>query len=101
VNVQRFLTQTVLLERRLTQDSYAGNTYAAPVKVAARWLTSTHLVRGRDGGEVVSDTYLSTLAPISEGDRVTDEAGRAREVVRVRINRGTRGTMSHYVAYLA
>jgi len=101
VNVARFLTQTAVLERRVTQDTYAGNAYAAPVTISVRWATEAHLLRGRDGGEVVSDTHLSTLAVIREGDRVTDEAGRAREVVRVRVNRGTRGTMSHYVAYLA
>jgi hypothetical protein len=101
VNVQRFLTQTAVLERRTTQDAYSGHAYAAAVTIPARWATATRLLQGKDGGEVVSDTHVSVTALITEGDRITDESGRARTVVRVRANRGTRGTFSHYVAYLA
>jgi len=101
MNVQRFLTQSIQLERRTAQDAWAGNTFAAPVLISARWATADRVTRGRDGGEIVSDAHFSTLAPVSEGDRVTDESGRAREVIRVRTNRDSRGFFSHYVAYLA
>ena len=101
MNVARFLTQTAVLERRTAQDAYAGNTYASPVSISVRWATEARLLRGLDGGEVISSSFVSTLAEVTEGDRITDEAGRAREIVRVRRNRDTRGTFSHYVAYLA
>ena len=101
MNIQRFLTQAAVIERRTTQDAYSGHSYAAPVTVLARWATATRLLQGRDGGEVVSDTHVSVIALVTEGDRITDEAGRARTVVRVRRNTTTRGVFTHYVAYLA
>jgi len=101
MNVRRFLTQSAVIERRETQDAYSGHTYATAVTVPARWATATRLLQGKDGGEVVSDTHVSMIALVTEGDRVTDESGRARTVVRVRANRDTRGHFSHYVAYLA
>ena len=101
MDVSRFLKQPVLLERRVSTDAYSGNSYATGVTVPARWFSEVSVLMGDDRREVVSSAHVSLLVEVSEGDRITDESGRAREVVRVRRNRDTRGVFSHYVAYLA
>jgi hypothetical protein len=101
MDVARFMKQTAVLERRTATDAYDGTTYATGVTVNVRWFTEATVVRTRDAREVISSAHVSLKDTITEGDRITDESGRAREVVMVRKNRDTRGTFSHYVAYLA
>lgn len=93
--------QTAALERRSDTDAYTGNTYAAPVTIAVRWHTEERVLRYDDGREVVSTAHISTAEAIAVGDRVTDETGRKREILRVRLNRDTTGRYSHRVGYLA
>lgn len=100
MNVARLFRQSATLERRTTTDAYDGHAYATPVSIAVRWFTDNAVVLSDDRREVTSNARLSTLAVINPGDRVTDEAGRKREVIQVRLNRSTRGAFSHYVAYL-
>lgn len=93
--------QTATLERRTGTDGYRGTTYAAPETIAVRWFTEERVLRFDDGREIVSSSHVSTAVAIAEGDRITDEDGRKREVVRVRLNRDTTGRYSHRVGYLA
>lgn len=101
MDVARFFTQTAVLERRTASDAYDGNTYATGTTVNVRWFTEATVVRTNDRREVISSAHVSLTNTVTEGDRITDESGRAREVVLVRKNRDTRGTFSHFVAYLA
>jgi len=93
--------QTAVWERRISTNAYDGNTYAAAVTIAVRWFTEERVLRFNDGREIVSGSHVSTSATIAEGDRITDEDGTAREVVRVRLNRDTTGRYSHRIGYLA
>lgn len=93
--------QTAELERRSDTDAYDGNTYAAAVTIAVRWRTEERVLRYDDGREVVSTAHISTVEVISVGDRITDETGRKREILRVRLNRDTTGRYSHRIGYLA
>lgn len=99
--IDRFLQQTAQLERRTATDAYSGTTYSEPIPIQVRWFTEDTVLRYDDGREVISSAYVSTTTFIAEGDRITDEAGRAREVKRVRFNRDTSGRDSHYVGWLA
>ncbi len=99
--VTPFLRQTAALERRTGTSAYTGNTYTTPETIRVRWYSQETVLRFDDGREVISDAHISTRAAITEGDRITDERGRAREIVRVRRNRDTRGAFSHWVGYLA
>jgi len=107
VNVQRFLRQEATLERRTGSDSYAGDTFDAPVTIAVRFFTETERV-DNDGSASdaarsitrIASTYVSTTASVSVGDRITDENGTARYVESVRKNRDVKGTFSHFVAAL-
>lgn len=99
--VTPFLRQTAVLERRTATSAREGNTYAAPETIDVRWYSEETVLRFDDGREIVSGSHISTRALISEGDRVTDEDGRARAIVRVRRNRDTRGAFSHWIGYLA
>lgn len=101
VDVRRFLTQHVQVERRVSTDAFRGHSYAPPEVVRARWFTEVSVLAGDQDRQLLSSAHVTLLEPVSEGDRITDEAGRSREVVRVRTNRDTRGNFSHYVAYLA
>ena len=101
MSVRKFLTSSVSVERRTGSDPYSGDTFAAPVSVAARWFDEARVVRGFDAREVLSNAHVSVVEPIGVGDRVTAPDGRAREVVMVRRNETTRGVFSHFVAYLA
>jgi hypothetical protein len=99
--IQRFLTDTVVLERRTGTDAFDGNAYAAPVSIPARLHSETTVVRGADGREITSSAHVSTTELVSPGDRVTDVYGVPREVLTVRINKRTNGEFSHYVGFLA
>lgn len=99
--VDRFLKQAAVLERRTATDAYRGTSYAAPETIKVRWHAEVTVLRTDDGREITSNAHISTATEITEGDRLTDEAGRAREILRVRRNRDTRGRFSHYVGYLA
>lgn len=99
--IDRFLNETAVIEARVGTDAYSGNQYGAPVSTPVRWHSEHKVVRDDQGREVISDSHISLTASVSVGDRVTDEWGRKREVVAVRINRSTTGVFSHYVAYLA
>lgn len=95
----RFMQQTATLKARTATDAYTGDTFTTST-IAVRWYTEETLLRMDDGREIVSSGHISTAAVISEGDRVTDEDGRDREILRVRLNRDSRGNMSHRVGYL-
>lgn len=97
----RFLRASVTLERRVSTDAYAGNGYATGVTVQARWFDDHQVLRTSDAREVTSSAHVTTRELVSNGDRITDPHGRAREVIHVRRNEDTRGRFSHYVAYLA
>lgn len=99
--IDPMLAQTATLERRSATDAYRGTTYAVAGTIAVRWFTEERVLRFDDGREVVSTAHISTAAEIEVGDRVTDEAGTPREVLRVRLNRDTTGRYSHRVGYLA
>jgi hypothetical protein len=99
--VQRFFLQQCVLERRIGTDSYAGNTYGNPTAIRVRWFNEVNVLRTETDREVTSDAHISTTTVIRFGDRITDEDGRKREVVIVRLNRNTRGEFSHFVGYLA
>lgn len=99
--VTPFLRQTAVLERRTATSAREGNTYTAAETIRVRWYSEETVLRFDDGREIISGAHISTPALISEGDRLTDEDGRARAIVRVRRNRDTRGAFSHYVGYLA
>lgn len=101
MDVARFFKQTAVWEARLATDHHRGTTYDTATTIAVRWFTGERVVRTAQGREVVSGSRVSTLAAVREGDRITDEDGRQREVVAVRKNRNTRGQFSHYVADLA
>lgn len=98
--IDRFLNETATLERRTGTDAYSGDTFSAPKSIKVRWMTENTVVLLSDRREVVSDSHISCTDEVAVGDRVTDEAGRKREVLTVRLNRSTRGVFSHYVAYL-
>lgn len=101
MDVRQFLVDSAVLERRLSADAYRGNTYMTGVTVACRWIDEVSVLRGADRREVLSSASISLLEEVSEGDRVTDRQGVAREVVRVRLLRDLRGNFSHYRAFLA
>ena len=101
MSVHKFLTGSVVLERRTSTDAYAGSTFAAPVTIPARWFDEVRVVRSHDAREVLSNAHVSVVESISAGDRVTSSDGRVREVVTVRRNETTRGVFSHFVGYLA
>lgn len=101
MDVKRFLVDSAVLERRMSSDAYTGNTYAAPVTVACRWIDEVSVLRGADRREVTSSASVSLLEEVTEGDRITDRQGVAREVIRVRRNRDLSGKFSHYRAFLA
>jgi len=98
---QRFLKQTATWEARTGTDAHSGNTYGASATIKVRWFTEHVVLRLANRREVTSSAHISTTATVNEGDRITDEFGRAREIVDVRINRDSRGALSHRVAYLA
>lgn len=95
------MREVVQWESRSGGDAYSGVTFDPAVPIQARWFDEVQVVRGDDRREVTSTAHVSTMAFVREGDRITDPSGRAREVIRVRVNRDTRGRYSHTVAYLA
>jgi hypothetical protein len=99
--ITRFLTDSVLLERRTGSDDFNGNTYSPGVFVRARLHQEAVVVRTFDNREITSNAHVSTRDVVSPGDRVTDAYGVAREVVTVRTNKDTKGVFSHFVGYLA
>ena len=99
--VGRFFFQQCVLERRVGTDAYGGNTYGIPTTIRVRWFNEVTVLRTETDREVTSDAHISTESVIRAGDRITDEDGRKREVVVVRLNRNTRGEFSHFVGYLA
>jgi hypothetical protein len=99
--ITRFLTDSIVLERRSASSDFNGNTYAAGVSIPARFHAQAEVVRTYDGREITSSSHVSTRETISPGDRVTDQYGVKREVVTVRRNKNTRGAFSHFVGYLA
>ena len=99
--ISRFLTDTVVLERRTGTDAFDGNTYAAPITVQARLHSETTVIRGADGREITSNAHVSTPELLTPGDRITDVYGVQREILTVRINKRTNGDFSHFVGFLA
>jgi hypothetical protein len=99
--VERFFLQKCTLERRIGTDAYNGTTYGIPTVIRVRWYNETNLLRTATSRELTSDAHISTDTLIRIGDRITDEDGRKREVVEVRLNRNTRGVFSHFLGFLA
>lgn len=99
--VNKFLKQTASWEARTGTDAHSGNTYSTAVPIKVRWFTEHVVLRLSDRREVTSSAHISTKAAISTGDRITDEFGRAREIIDVRLDRDSRGNYSHRVGYLA
>lgn len=95
-----YLTQTATLQRSAGVNAAAEQTYNAPASISVRWFHENRMVRDDLGREVVSTAHISTREEISLQDLVTDEDGRAREVIQVRKNLDVDGVFSHYVAYL-
>lgn len=99
--VDKFLRQTATWEARTGTDAHAGNTYGTAATIKVRWFTEHVVVRTSDRREITSSAHISCKEAVALGDRITDESGRAREVIDVRLDRDTRGNYSHRVAYLA
>lgn len=95
-----YLTQTASIRRSAGVNAAAEQTYAAAETIAVRWFYENKMVRADEGREVLSTAHLSTREEISVADMVTDQQGREREVIEVRMNLDVSGVFSHYVAYL-
>ena len=95
-----FFRERASLERLLGRDSYSGDTFYDAESIWVRWLQETQQVQTASGREVLTMARVSTMTPLSEGDRLEHEDGHRGRVVRVRRNRSTDGRFSHYVADL-
>ena len=101
MRVARFFQQSATHEPKAGVNGYGEPSFGTAELIRVRWQTGNELVRTQDGQEVTSAASLSTLTEVTVGDRITDEAGIDRTVVQVRVNRHTRGRLSHYRAWLA
>ena len=95
-----FFRERASLERLQARDAYSGDTFYDPEDIWVRWLQETQQVQTASGREVLTVSRVSTMTPLSEGDRLAHEDGHTGRVVRVRRNRRTDGRFSHYTAEL-
>ncbi len=65
------LNQTVSWERKTGVNAYAESTFAAPKDIDCRVSVKNRLVLNKEGQEVTSTAQVTTLDPVSIGDRIT------------------------------
>ncbi len=97
MDAKRFFRQDIVRWPLLDWDDYSGSTYEEPETIKARWADVERAIRSAAGVEIVSDTVVSTLARLQEGDLLFSPEGTQRTVVRVREARDVDGVVSHYV----
>lgn len=97
MNVKRFFRQDIVHKALITWDDYSGSTYADAVTIKARWADAERAIRTASGVDIVSETVVSTLARLQEGDLLTNPEGVDQTVVRVRQARDVDGKVSHYI----
>lgn len=100
MNVKRLFRQEIVHEPLLGSDDYRGDTFGPAQTIRARWSDEEHAVRSASGVDIVSVSVMSTLTPLTEGDRVTAPNGEKQVIVKVREARGVDGKISHYVGVI-
>ncbi len=68
--ISRFANQTVTLQRRLTNESFQGNTYTTAEEIAAHYRPRFGLTRTVGGDEVQAESSVMTETEVALGDLI-------------------------------
>lgn len=102
-DLDSFFVNTVSVET-LTGEGAYGETFAAPTTVSCLVDDSTHLIRNKEGEEVVSNTALyaasSTAAAFAVDSRVTVNGRTARVIALNAYSTGSLGLPDHVEVHL-
>lgn len=89
-DLEEFYVHTVTVEKSLGKSGYGVDLFDPPVTVQGFLDGTRHLVRNKDGDQVVSEstfyTYPSNGALFNPAARVTDSVGVVSRVIKTNVN---------------
>jgi hypothetical protein len=91
--MHNYLTQTAVWHRKIGRNQY-GEPVTDSKTIPVRWEGARHLVRDKEGREVVSETRVFCVDHVVVGDYL-EHAGRKWPVIAVSVVPGLDGAVSH------
>lgn len=94
MEIQRYLTRTVVWRSRTGSDAFGDPLYQEK-EIPVRWDAKRELVRNDAGEQVVSNSLVFSGEQVSAGDSLVASDGRSYPVISAAAIADTRGRYSH------